>query len=151
MADETSGRETELYEALRAAGDPQAIVALAQRAPAMLGDAFLSLLEGWIGEAEAGGNTNAATGLRQRQAVLLELRRRREQETQLPPLSRALMAFIRADDEQGALEVYERDRRLLDTAEAQAALEQSFKSDDAKGQERIAERTALLRRLRGGA
>lgn len=147
---ESKARTTELYEALRAAGDPTAIVALARREPEILDDAFLALLDGWITDADAEGNAAAVTGLTQRQTILLELRSRRDREAALPPLSGALMAFLRADDEAAARVVFNNQHTLLDSTEAQRALAQSFKSDDAVGQARIAARAALLKQLRNG-
>ena len=145
---EGTEREQALYEALRAAGDPQAIVSLVRSEPELLSDTFVERLAGWIAAAEAEGNAAAARGLTQRRAVLLELRNRHAREADLPPISRALMAFLRADDEAAARQVYEDRRELLDGEEAQQALEHSFKSDDPAGQARIAERAALLSRLR---
>jgi hypothetical protein len=141
-------RERELYEALRRAGDPQAIVALLQREPEMTSDAFLASLDRWIGQAELDGNSDAALGLRQRRSVLVELRQRREREAELPPLSRALLAFIQAQGDLAATAVFECESAWLNTAEAQQGLERSFRSDDPAGQARIAERGKLLAKLR---
>lgn len=136
------------YDTLRAAADAPALVRLAQADPHLLEDAFLARVQGWIAAAEAAGNTAAAQGLGQRLAVLQELRRGQEREAALPPIGRALMAFIRAADDEAAAAVFGREAALLDSETAARALENSFRSDDAEGLARIAARAALLAHLR---
>lgn len=138
----------ELLEALVSAGDTTDLLALAQRAPAVLEDAFLAAAEQWAAEAEREGGLDLAAGIRER-AEALRLVREQHELAQGSPVMQALIAFLNAPGEHEAAEVFAARRDTLDSDEAQATLDAFFQGADPESHARVEERGALLARLRG--
>jgi hypothetical protein len=65
-----------------------------------------------------------------------------------PPLNRALLRFLQAEDPETAQRIFSQLHELLNTDEAQRLLDEEVRSDSAEGTRRITERRALLRDLR---
>ncbi len=138
-----------LLDGFLAAEDEQDLVDFWQRIPPDLEQPFLESVEGLIAGLEESGETEPAALLRERyealQAIVAEFE---SEEPSLPPVAHALFDFINASSDDAAAQVFDEQRDLLQTAEAQDLLEDSFRSDNPAGEERLTERRALLRVLR---
>ena len=141
-----------LLDGFLAAEDEQDMVDFWQRVPSDLEQPFLESVEGLIEGLEASGDTEPAAVLRERYEALQEIVAQFDsEEPDLPPVAHALFDFINAASDDAAAKVFDAQRDLLQTTEAQNLLEDSFRSDNEAGEQRLTERRALLRMLRGAA
>ncbi len=141
------------FETLNEVVDSQALLALAQEKPVMLTDGFIAGIEAVIAQAEAVGDADTAEGLHWRLADLRRIRAGLAEPPEPPLLPRALMTFLDAKDEAAARAVFAWAWVLLQSDEAQRILDEQFRdpkdrSDTAREKRHLAERRALLRRLR---
>jgi hypothetical protein len=134
----------EAFASVRDAGE---LLALVQRAPFVLEERFVLAVERAIDELEGGGGMVEAAGLRVRLNALRQIRNQQEQAEQ-SSLMQALLNFLNAPDDQGATAIYALQYQELDSDEAVHTLEHGFAGGDPESQQRIEERTALLRHLR---
>ncbi|MCZ7569273.1 MAG: NB-ARC domain-containing protein [Ardenticatenaceae bacterium] len=134
-------------QAFIAAGNSAELVALIERAPFVLEDDFVAAVEQAIEEAEQAAETQVAAGLRERLADLRRIKAQRE-EAQQPPVVQALLAFLRAEDDEAARAVFEERRALLLPYEAQRQLDEVFRGDAPESRRHVEARRALLRELR---
>ncbi|TAH49654.1 MAG: NACHT domain-containing protein, partial [Chloroflexota bacterium] len=109
---------------------------------------FLDAAQNLIARAEANGQAESVAGFKARLDALQKMLRGAEN---TPPVVSALMEFLNASDGASARVVFENRRALLQPYEAQRTLDEKFQSDNEDGKTRIAERSALLRELRGVA
>ena len=141
-----------LLDGFLAAEDEQDLADFWQRVPPDLEQPFLESVEGLIEGLQESGDTEPAGLLRERYEALQEIVAQYENESpDLPPVAHALFDFINATNDDAAARVFDEQRDLLQTAEAQTLLEDSFRSDNEAGEQRLVERRSLLRLLRGVA
>ncbi len=128
------------------APDFEALQALASQAPFVLEDDFAEMAHEVIRQAEEAAETDFAEDVRMRLTGLRQIKA----DMVLPPLARALLAFVQAPDEAAASAVFATQRELLSPEEAQRSLEEHVRSSDPAMQDHLAARRRLLRRLRQG-
>jgi len=128
------------------APDFDALQALATQAPFVLEDDFADMVNEVIRQAEEAKETDFAESVRLRLTGLRQIKA----DMALPPLARALLAFVQAPDEAAAKAVFAAQRELLSPEEAQRSLEEHVHSSDPVMQDHLAARRLLLRRLRLG-
>lgn len=128
------------------APDFEALQALASQAPFVLEDDFAEMAHEVIRQAEEAAETDFAEDVRMRLTGLRQIKA----DMVLPPLARALLAFVQALDEAAASAVFATQRELLSPEEAQRSLEEHVRSSDPAMQDHLAARRRLLRRLRQG-
>lgn len=143
-----SAQMNALIEAFIAVQDPEGMREFWRGVPTELEQPLIEAVEALIQQAQAAGNTRAVEDLRARLADFKRLREEAQLERKAPPLVRALRAFVFAQDEAAARSVFEQQRTVLQPYEAQRLLE-AQQADDPAAQQHLAERIALLRRLRG--
>ena len=141
-----------LLDGFLAVEDEEDMVDFWQRVPPDLERPFLESVEGLIEGLQESGDTEPAALLRERYEALQEVVSQFEsEEPELPPVAHALFDFINASNDDAAAKIFDEQRDLLQTTEAQTLLEDSFRSDNPAGEQRLVERRALLRLLRGVA
>lgn len=128
------------------APDFDALQALAGQAPFILEDDFAETINEVIRQAEEAAETDFAASVRLRLTGLRQIKA----DMALPPLARALLAFVQAPDDAAAHAVFAAQRELLAPEEAQRSLEDHVRSSDPVAQDHLAARRRLLRRLRQG-
>ena len=141
------------FEAFSEIVDSQALLTLTQQKPVVLTDGFIAGIEAVIARAEAAGYADTAEGLHWRLADLRRIRAELPEPPEPPLLPRALMTFLEAKDEAEARAVFAWAWVLLQSDEAQRILDEQFRdpedrSDTTHEKHHLAERRALLRRLR---
>ncbi len=119
---------------------------LASQSPFVLEDRFVATVEQEIKRMRETGQSEAEKGLQQRLAGLQELRHRAT--VKLSPLEQAVMDFVQAESDEEAQALFQTQRALLLSEQAQRTLEDRFRSDDPEIQQVLAARAALLRKLR---
>src|SRR5581483_3113616 len=124
------------------------IIEFWNQVPRALEQPFLDAAQNVIAHADAQGQSENVAGLKQRLDALRKMLREAEN---TPPVIGALLEFLNAPDDAAARVVFENRRALLQPYEAQRTLDEKFQGDNEDGKKRIAERSALLRELRGGA
>jgi hypothetical protein len=134
----------EAFASVRDGGD---LLALGQRVPFIYEESFIAAVESAIDELEQGGGQIEAQGLRARLDALRQIRIQREMAEQ-SPLMQALILYLNAAEDAEARQIYAEQRELLDDDQAQATLDEEFSGGDPESQQRIEERSALLRELR---
>ncbi|MCO6451229.1 MAG: hypothetical protein J5I90_10630 [Caldilineales bacterium] len=123
----------------------------ADRYPFMLDPGFTEAIEESIDQAKRSGEIGRAQALRQRLDALVNLRAQAEgrfTEMDAPPLIQALMAFLAAEDEESARQVFAQFQTLLQSDEAAQMLAYQFGSDDRDTWQLVQARTQLLHNLR---
>ncbi len=146
--------QTFVLDRFAAIPDSNALLDWADRFPFMLEAGFSEAVEERLLEAEKAGHTDLIAALRQRLEGLDSLRAQAEGrygEMDAPPVVQALMAFLAADDEEAARQVFARYHDLLDSDEAAQVLGYQFGSDDPAAWKTIQARTQLLQTLRRDA
>lgn len=139
-----------LLEAFLTCDDEADLVDFWERIPADLEQPFLESVEGLIEGLKTSGDDEPAAMLQERYEALQGVVEEFEgEEPDLPPIAQALFDFINATSDDDAARVFDEQRELLQTAEAQELLDDSFRSDNPAGAERLTERRTLLRALRG--
>ncbi len=143
--------QTFVLDRFAAIPDSNALLDWADRFPFMLEAGFSEAVEERLLEAEKAGHTDLIAASRQRLEGLDSLRAQAEGrygEMEAPPVVQALMAFLAADDEEAARQVFARCQDLLDSDEAAQVLGYQFGSDDPAAWKTIQARTQLLAALR---
>jgi hypothetical protein len=126
--------------------NPEELGRFWQTVPTELKEPFLKTIEGILAEAEQGGDSDTVNQLRPR---FDDLKRALAAQREVSPTVRALLDFVNVDDEAAARAVFQQNRALLQPFEAQRTLDERIQSDEPEAQQRIIERRALLRELRG--
>lgn len=134
-------------EAFASVRDATELLALAQRVPFVLDDAFVAIVVQAIAELDENNQDIEANGLRARLDALRQLKQQREL-ADGSPVMQALITFLNAHTDDEARIIYSEQRELLDTDEAQRTLDHAFAGGDPESQERIEERSRLLQSLR---
>ncbi|MFN8475048.1 MAG: hypothetical protein U0822_22885 [Anaerolineae bacterium] len=141
-----------LLDAFLACDDEADLTDFWQRIPPELEQPFLESIEGLIAALQASDDAEPAAMLQERYEALQEVVSEFDsEEPELPPVAHALFDFINASSDDAAARVFDEQRVLLQTTEAQDLLDDSFRSDNPAGEQRLAERRSLLRALRGAA
>ncbi|MFN8485776.1 MAG: hypothetical protein U0768_22275 [Anaerolineae bacterium] len=141
-----------LLEAFLTCDDEADLVDFWQRIPEELEQPFLESVEGLIEGLRESGDDEPAEMLQERYEALKDVVEDfNSEEPDLPPVAHALFDFINATSDDAAARVFDEQRALLQTTEAQDLLDDSFRSDNPAGQERLAERRTLLRALRSAS
>jgi hypothetical protein len=136
----------QMLQAFASVANAGEMLELAQRAPAILDDTFMTAVQQTITELEQSGQSVAAEGLRARLEGLYQVRQQRELERG-SPLVQALLTFLNAHSDDEARQIYAEQVELLAAADALATLDQTFHGADTDSQERISARRALLVQL----
>lgn len=136
------------FEAFSESVDSQALLTLTQQRPVVLTDDFIASIEEVIAQAEAVGDAHTAEGLAQRLADLRRIRAGRPEPSEPSPLPQALTRFVEAKDEAEARAVFAWAWVLLQSDEALRCLDPQFLGVTPQDKQHLAERRALLRRLR---
>ena len=136
-----------VLQAFAATPDPAALRALLARAPILMEQPVIDAIEQAIARARAAGDEDSATALAQRLVVLREIKAEQEAARE-PPLAQALIRFLQASDEEAAGVVFDLDRALLDSDDAEAFLLNQFEAEDETARVLLERRLELLRRLR---
>jgi hypothetical protein len=134
-------------EAFASVRDGGELLALGQRVPFIYEERFIDAVEGAIAELEQGGGQIEAQGLRARLDALRQIRIQREMAEQ-SPMMQALISFLNVATDEEAGAIFEAQRDVLDDDQAQTTLDDEFSGGDEESQQRIEERSALLRQLR---
>jgi len=124
------------------------IVEFWNQAPREWEQPFLDAAQNVIAQAEANGQGENVAGLKARLDALQKMLRVSEN---TPPVVSALLEFIGAPDDAAAREIFEQQRALLQPYEAQQLLESFAQADETQIRQRVQERLALLKELRGVA
>lgn len=140
-----------LIAAFVAVENSEQMTAFWQSVPAELEEPLMEAVQALIAHAEQAGDAATVEHLRSRLDGFHQIRQAAQQAVELPPVMRTVLAFVQAPDDAAAEAVFAQHRLLLQPYEAQRLLDEQVSSDDPATLQRIAERRALLRRLRGAA
>ena len=129
--------------------DRQALVALTEEVPLILGDDFINAVKKAVNKALDMGDYDTAEALRQRLEALMEIRAQKAYQRQTP-LAQAVVAFVQARSDIAARRVFDQYRTELDTDEAERFLAEEFEGSSEEAERHLAQRRALLKSLRTG-
>ncbi len=141
---------TEAVHAFAQTRDREALVALADEVPMILGDDFMDAVQKAINKGLDAGDYDTAEALRQRLDALKEIRAQKAYQRQTP-LARAVIAFVQARSDIAARRVFEQYRAELDADEAERFLAEEFEGSSQEAERHLAQRRELLRALRAEA
>jgi hypothetical protein len=127
------------FQELLLATSRAVVQTLVKKAPFLLDESVLAVIEGVAGSAEQDGRADFAELVRERLAILEELHQ----------TAQAVIEFACAEDEAAARQVFAKHHDLLLLVEAQRMLNEQIHGGDAATEKGLAERRELLRRLRG--
>lgn len=145
------GAMAALIAAFAAVENSEQMAAFWQSVPAGLEEPLMEAVAEIIAEAEQAGDAETVEHLRPRLEGFRQIHKASEQAAEQPPVVQAVIAFVQAEDDDAAEALFAQQRLLLQPYEAQRLLDEQVSSDDPATLQRIAERRALLRRLRGAA
>ncbi len=135
-----------LLQAFSEAEDREALAALAETSPQILGDAFAKAAQSLIETGLRMGNYDTAEALRQRLDALTEIRAMKAYQRQ-DALAQAVIAFVQAADDAGARNAFAQHRHLLSTDAALKMLSEDFEANDPKAQAHLRRRERMLKAL----
>jgi len=146
-----------LVKDLLAVKNSQEMTELLNRAPFILEDDFLASLGQLAAAAQEHGNQAVADALTGRLASLVQIRQEGKTPTPQKPLPsmseedllyQMVQAFIYAEDEATARQVFAEAPDLLLSDDARQILDHGIEADNEQSQRRLTERKTLLRKLR---
>lgn len=146
-----------LLKDLMSVQNSQELTDLVTRVPFVLEDGFLTSLSQLAASAQEKGNLDVADVLTGRLASLMRIRHERETpapQSPLPVLSdeellhEVVQAFLYAQDEATARQVFTEAPALLLSDDARQILDHGIEADNEQSRRRLAERKTLLRKLR---
>jgi hypothetical protein len=137
----------EAFDRFMAAMDSEQLDDLAWEIPFILDDSFADMVIQVAGEARRDGDGELADALLARLDGLTHIREQREV-AEGSPLVEGLLLFLNASSDEEASARFAERRALLDSDEAQEAIDTYFQGADSESQRRIEARGALLRALR---
>jgi hypothetical protein len=141
---------SEAFDRFLAAADSDQLDALAWEVPFLLDESFAQMVLQVAGEAQSAGDADLADGLRARLEGLDAIREQRAI-AQGSPLVEALLQFLNAATDDEARALFATSQDLMTSDEAQEILDTGFQGADEESQQRIAQRSELLRTLRAGS
>ncbi len=146
-----------LLKDLMSVQNSQELTDLVTRAPFVLEDSFLTSLGQLAASAQEKGNLDVADVLTARLASLMRIRHEGETPTPQSPLPvlsveellyQLVQAFLYAEDEATARQVFAEAPALLLSDDARQILDHGIEADNEQSRRRLAERKTLLRKLR---
>ena len=140
-----------LLAAFAAVEDSQQMMDFWRSVPAGLEEPLMEAVAALIADAEQAGDADTVAHLRPRLDGFRQIHEAARQADEQPPVVQAVIAFVQAEDDGAAEALFAQTRTLLQPYEAQRLLDEQATSDDPAMLQRITERRALLRRLRGAA
>lgn len=143
-------RMDDLLQAFVAVENGEQMMEFWRGVPSEVEAPFVTAVETLIGQAQAAGDTATVEHLTPRLAGFQEIQAQAQQAQNQPPVVQALRAFVLAPDEAAARTLFAQQQALLQPYEAQRLLDEG-NSDDPATQQRLVERSTLLRELRGAA
>ena len=145
----------QLLQVFAAVTDGEQMVEFYRSVPSELEQPLIEAVEAIIEQATAAGDDNTVQNLSERLAVFRQLCETGQQPQEMPPVMRAVLGFFQADDNAAAEQFFADQRTVLQPDEAQqvmdALVEQAPTELPAEMRQRLIDRQASLRRLRGAA
>lgn len=150
------GGMASLVAAFVAVEDDEQMMAFWRGVPAELEEPLMEAVAALIAHAGQAGDAAMVDHLRPRLERFRQIHEASQlaaaqQTAEQPPVVRAVIAFVQAEDDAAAEAFFAQQRALLQPYEAQQCLDEQVTSDDPATLQRISDRRALLRRLRGAA
>jgi hypothetical protein len=144
-----------LLAAFAAVRDSEQMMAFWRSVPAGLEEPLMEAFEALIAYAEQAGDAATVAHLRPRLEGFRQIHEAAQQAAELPPVMRAVIGFVQAEDDATAEALFAQEKTLLQPYDAQQVMDalvaQAPPDTPAEVRERLAARNALLRRLRGAA
>lgn len=142
-----------LLQAFAAVENDEQMMSFYQSVPGELEQPLIAAVEAIIEQATAVGDDVTVGQLTERLDAFRQLCEMAQQAQEMPPVMRAIVGFFQAPDEAAAELFFADQRTLLQPFEAQqvldALLEQAPPDTPGEVKQRLNDRQALLRRLRG--
>ena len=144
-----------LLQAFSQVADDEEMAEFCRAMPSELQRPLIEAVDAIIEQATAAGDDNTVQNLSERLAVFRQLCETGQQPQEMPPVMRAVLGFFQADDNAAAEQFFADQRTVLQPDEAQqvmdALVEQAPTELPAEMRQRLIDRQASLRRLRGAA
>jgi hypothetical protein len=144
-----------LFAAFAKVKDSDEMLEFWRSVPAGMEEPFIQAVEDLIASIAAAGQEDVAADLRARLDSFRQVHQNLQQAQEMPPTTRAVIAFVQAEDGAAAEALFAQQRHLLQPYEAQQTMQMLLDQapDDTPAEifERLTTRATLLLRLRGAA